>query len=37
MKQAKCYRRLTKSYRQTYFSVMNPIRFAEKMKKGELE
>ncbi|MDM8558627.1 PIN domain-containing protein [Thiotrichales bacterium HSG14] len=37
MKQAKCYRRLAKSYRQTYFSVMNPIRFVEKMKKGELE
>jgi len=37
MKQAKCYRRLAKSYRQTYFSVMNPIRFVDKMKKGELE
>jgi hypothetical protein len=37
IKQAKCYRRLAKSYRQTYFSVMNPIRFVEKMKKGELE
>jgi len=37
MKQAKCYRRLVKPYRQTYFSVMNPIRFVEKMKKGKLE
>jgi len=37
MKQAKCYRRFAKSYCQTYFSVMNPIRFAEKMKTGELE
>lgn len=36
-KQAKCYRRFAKSYRQTYFSVMNPIRFIDKMKKGELE
>ena len=37
MKQAKCYRRLAKSYHQTYFSVMDPIRFVEKMEKGELE
>ena len=37
MKQAKCYRRLVKSERESYFSVMNPILFIEKMKKGELE
>ena len=36
MKQAKCYRRLAKSYRQTYFSVMNPTRFVDKLKRGEL-
>ncbi len=36
MKRAKCYRRLAKSYCQTYFSVMNPIRFVEKLKRGEL-
>jgi predicted nucleic acid-binding protein len=37
MKQARCYRRLAKSYRTEYFSAMNPVLFAEKMKKGELE
>ena len=36
MSHARCYRRLGKTYRQTYFSVMNPIRFVTKMKKGEL-
>jgi hypothetical protein len=37
MKQARCYRHLAKSYRKEYFSAMNPIRFVEKMKKGEIE
>lgn len=37
MKQARCYRRLVRSYRQEYFSVMNPVLFVEKMRKGELE
>lgn len=37
MKQARCYRRLAKSHRTDYFSVMNPIFFAERMKKGEIE
>jgi predicted nucleic acid-binding protein len=37
MKQARCYRRLAKSYRTEYFSAMNPTRFVDKMKKGEIE
>ena len=37
MKQARCYRRLAKPYREEYFSAMNPVLFAEKMKKGEIE
>ncbi len=37
MKQARCYRRLAKHYRKEYFSAMNPVLFAEKMKKGEIE
>lgn len=37
MKQAKCYRRLAKTFRKDYFSAMNPVLFAEKIKKGELE
>lgn len=37
MKQARCYRRLAKPYRKEYFSAMNPVLFAEKMKKGEIE
>ncbi len=37
MKQARCYRRLAKTFRKEYFSAMNPVLFAEKMKKGELE
>jgi len=36
-KQARCYRRLVRSQRNAYFSVMNPTRFVEKMHKGELE
>ena len=36
MSHARCYRRIGKTYRQTYFSVMNPTRFVTKMKKGEL-
>jgi len=35
MNQSRCYRRLAKPYRQEYFSVMNPVRFVEKFKKGE--
>ena len=37
MRRARCYRRLLRSFRSDYFSVMNPIRFVDKMKKGELE
>lgn len=37
MRQARCYRRLAESQRDTYFSAMNPLRFTGKMKKGELE
>ena len=37
MKQARCYRRLAKTYRKEYFSAMNPVLFVEKMKKGEIE
>ena len=37
MKQARCYRRLVRSYQRGYFSVMNPVLFVEKMGKGELE
>ena len=33
----KRYRRLAKSYRKEYFSAMNPVLFAEKMRKGEIE
>jgi predicted nucleic acid-binding protein len=36
MKQAQCYRSIAKSHRHTYFSAMNPVRFTEKMKKGEI-
>ena len=37
MKHARCYRRLGKSFRQTYFSVMNPILFVGRFEKGELK
>jgi len=36
MKQARCYRSIAKSHRDTYFSAMSPVRFTEKMKKGEI-
>ena len=36
-KQGQCYRRLARTYRQEYFSVMNPILFVEKIEQGELE
>jgi predicted nucleic acid-binding protein len=36
MRRARCYRRLVRSFRKEYFSVMNPTRFLEKMRKGEL-
>jgi hypothetical protein len=35
--QTKCYRRLAKSYRKDYFSAMNPVLFAEKLRNGEIE
>jgi hypothetical protein len=37
MKQARCYRRLAKPYRSEYFSAMNPILFAERLKKGKIK
>ncbi len=37
MKQTRCYRRFARRHRKAYFSAMSPVRFAEKMKKGELE
>ena len=37
MEHARCYRRLGKSFKHTYFSVMNPIRFIERLTKGEIE
>lgn len=37
MKHTRCYRRLGKATLQTYFSVMNPRRFAERLQQGELE
>lgn len=37
MKQARCYRRLAKGQRSDYFSAMNPIRFSNKLQKGEIE
>lgn len=36
MKHARCYRRIGKSFRQAYFSVMNPRRFVERLQQGEL-
>jgi predicted nucleic acid-binding protein len=37
MKQARCYRRLAPPSSAAYFSAMNPRRFAQKLKKGEIE
>ena len=37
LEQVRCYRRFARTYRQTYFSVMNPVLFIEKLQKGELE
>lgn len=37
IRHARCYRRLGKSSRHTYFSVMNPIRFAGRFEKGDLK
>lgn len=37
MKQGRCYRQLARSYRREYFSVMNPVFFVEKIKRGEFE
>lgn len=36
-KQGQCYRRVARTYRQEYFSVMNPILFVEKIEQGELK
>lgn len=36
-KQGQCYRRVGRTYRQEYFSVMNPILFVEKIEQGELK
>lgn len=36
-KQGRCYRRVARTYRQEYFSVMNPILFVEKIEQGELK
>jgi len=36
MKHARCYRRLGKAFRHSYFSVMNPRRFVERLQQGEL-
>ncbi|NJL60314.1 MAG: hypothetical protein HC887_12465 [Desulfobacteraceae bacterium] len=35
MKQSRRYRSLAKAYRQEYFSVMNPVQFINKFRKGE--
>ncbi|MCL4867987.1 MAG: PIN domain-containing protein [Anaerolineae bacterium] len=37
IEQVRCYRRFARTYRQTYFSVMNPVLFVEKLQKGDLE
>lgn len=37
MAQARCYRRLAKAHQPDYFSAMNPIRFSDKLQKGEIE
>ncbi len=37
MTQAQCYRRLARDYQAEYFSAMNPIRFSDKLQKGEIE
>jgi len=36
-KQANCYRRLAKDFRNAYFSVMNPAMFVQEMNEGKLE
>ncbi len=36
MKHARCYRRLGKAFRHTYFSVMNPRRFVERLQQGDI-
>ncbi|MDY6868701.1 MAG: PIN domain-containing protein [Chloroflexota bacterium] len=36
-KQGQCYRRVARTYRQEYFSVMNPILFVEKIEQEELK
>lgn len=36
MKHARCYRRLGKASRQTYFSVMNPRQFVERLQQGDI-
>ncbi len=36
-KQARCYRRLAKPFREEYFSAINSVLFVEKMNKGEIK
>jgi len=36
-RQRECYRRITKSYCQGSFTVLNPAVFVEKMQRGELK
>ncbi len=37
MKQTRCYRKIGRSFRVEYFSAMNPVRFSEKLQKGDDE
>ena len=37
MKQARCYRKTGRSFRAEYFSAMNPVRFLDKVQKGDGE
>lgn len=37
LKQTRCYRRLAKGRQAAYFSAMNPVRFSDKLRKGEIE
>ena len=37
MKQARCYRKMGRGFRAEYFSAMNPVRFINKLEKGEVE
>ncbi len=37
IKQARCYRKIGRSFRLEYFSAMNPVRFSERLKEGDGE